>query len=734
MLAIRGMVRAILAALLVAGCGGPAFHPAASSPPTRPPASTRAPGGTPGVPGAASAAAGTPVPGPAARTSLPSAPPPPFPLSAPPGVASLEGDPAPPALVLTAIAFANARTGWLVGDRTAGDVSLPPQVRCGYPVGVGACAVGGEILATSDGGRTWHVVWAQAAPLYRMAFTGPSRGWAWGPEGLVRTTDGGRNWTAVALPGPGALRWVGLGGRTGVWLLLADGAWANATHPAAALYHGTNDGPTWTLSARTAAYPVQRGAVASALGQPCLPPAVAPETLGSPAGWRALLAGSPWGRSLGVSEAFSGSSGWALTGNSATGGTTVSTTADGGVHWRRVTHLNGLLMGLRPAPGALWALTEPGPYPTAAARCPATHWECATGLAVSRDGGRAWQMFAAPADTELTALAPLGAGAAFALAVQGHTGFAVLHTADDGRTWQTLYVAPHAFGPTWRVGMWNAHQGWGFATAVDPDAVLRTADGGAAWTVVGQAPRHTDGYQVSFSGPRHGWLQTGNGRTFVTADGGTTWNETAGAAPVLYASWQFLAPGHGYALVGAGAGSRPNLNLTRDGGTQWTTLSLPATFRALAMTDPRVGWALAVPRGPRGGGSGTAAVRPSGAVLEQTVDGGRRWRAVVRLGTRRQWLLGGALAAPGPDALWLLDSLDPFSQAPSGPSLGGPAVLLRSRDGARTWTALRLPANLAFPQAFTAVNASMAWEITGEGNLWATTDGGALWHPVAAGA
>jgi photosystem II stability/assembly factor-like uncharacterized protein len=47
---------------------------------------------------------------------------------------------------------------------------------------------------------------------------------------------------------------------------------------------------------------------------------------------------------------------------------------------------------------------------------------------------------------------------------------------------------------------------------------------------------------------------------------------------------------------------------------------------------------------------------------------------------------------------------------------------------------LRLPANLAFPQAFTAVNASMAWEITGEGNLWATTDGGALWHPVAAGA
>ena len=74
---------------------------------------------------------------------------------------------------LRAIGFADASTGWAVGD-------------------------GGRILSTADGGATWTAQNAGAeADLYALCVVSASRVWAAG-DGILETTDGGATWTQRA--------------------------------------------------------------------------------------------------------------------------------------------------------------------------------------------------------------------------------------------------------------------------------------------------------------------------------------------------------------------------------------------------------------------------------------------------------------------------------------------------------------------------------------------------------
>ena len=130
--------------------------------------------------------------------------------------------------------------------------------------GLGALGDPGAVLQTSDGGSTWsaigqlpapqRVLGARAvpdSPSLGLSFTSASSGWAVNGSALERTTDGGRTWTADALPaatGQGAAltaRVVGVaflpGGATGC-VQESVGGFSS--------YLGTtNDGKSWTAVA-----------------------------------------------------------------------------------------------------------------------------------------------------------------------------------------------------------------------------------------------------------------------------------------------------------------------------------------------------------------------------------------------------------------------------------------------------------------------------------------------------
>ena len=55
---------------------------------------------------------------------------------------------------------------------------------------------GGVVLATSDGGRSWHAV-ATPANAQTVCFSDPRHGWLGAGGLLYRTSDGGKDWTAL---------------------------------------------------------------------------------------------------------------------------------------------------------------------------------------------------------------------------------------------------------------------------------------------------------------------------------------------------------------------------------------------------------------------------------------------------------------------------------------------------------------------------------------------------------
>ncbi len=64
----------------------------------------------------------------------------------------------------------------------------------------GWAAGAGRIMATSDGGRTWTRQYTGTAALRQVDFTDAAHGWAVGQGTLMRTADGGATWTTLPEP------------------------------------------------------------------------------------------------------------------------------------------------------------------------------------------------------------------------------------------------------------------------------------------------------------------------------------------------------------------------------------------------------------------------------------------------------------------------------------------------------------------------------------------------------
>jgi hypothetical protein len=160
-------------------------------------------------------------------------------------------------LNLTSADFVSGRDGWAVGttsllattDGGAHWTALPepcPVIRSvhfvspstgfavagGQNVGGADPAVpvsGGVVLATSDGGHTWHTL-ATPANAQTVCFSDSRHGWLGAAGLLYRTADGGKDWTALT----------SMSGQVGS---------AGSGYPAEMSVECANDGSAWALRA-----------------------------------------------------------------------------------------------------------------------------------------------------------------------------------------------------------------------------------------------------------------------------------------------------------------------------------------------------------------------------------------------------------------------------------------------------------------------------------------------------
>ncbi len=117
-------------------------------------------------------------------------------LAAPggPGGHTGPGTPVPASFKANSVSWVSAQRGWVLG-----------AARCGK----NTCS---DVIGTSNGGRTWQLIGTVKAPLAIMAegnhgvttvrFATPSVGWVFGIGSLLfRTSNGGKSWVRVPLPG-----------------------------------------------------------------------------------------------------------------------------------------------------------------------------------------------------------------------------------------------------------------------------------------------------------------------------------------------------------------------------------------------------------------------------------------------------------------------------------------------------------------------------------------------------
>jgi photosystem II stability/assembly factor-like uncharacterized protein len=534
---------------------------------------------------------------------------------------------------------------------------------------------GGEarIQHTADGGATWAVQWAgpadgmqslAAAEDARVAMLDGHSGHAVLGGQLLATADGGASWHALAVPAgftPTGMAW-----RDARYGMVAGTTCAGACH--AAVLATADGGATWT-ALFTSADAVPPPAAGASLPGIALP---TPD-----AGWLYFKTDALAGRLYATSD---GGTTWWLEQADLAGGRTVAgppAFADAGAGWLpvdngaapfaggiQVTHDGGrtwtwvggrrlwsiLAVSLTSAADG-WAVGRPAGSATA------------TFLLHSADGGRTWRESALTlrpmrAVDFVSATAGFGAGAA-------SDPRALLRSTDGGVTWTVRATLP---GPVLALSFVDPNRGW----AVDqpwpagPQVldVLATADGGATWRQVGEIARPSPPAPVAlrFFDAQHGVLMTGappDWQVAATADGGQTWYPSGHVAISPGTSVLAAMPSADRLLLLLGPGS---LVRSGDGGSTWIALpKLPAGLgegEGLGASGPGDLWVV-LQHGVDGATRRT---------LLRSEDGGATWRQ-VRL----------------PDAMPLDGPLCVSAHSPSDAWLLSQEGLFATRDGGRSW-------------------------------------------------
>lgn len=514
---------------------------------------------------------------------------------------------------LAGVSFANATRGWAVGAtaKNAGVVlstadggtrwteqPLPSGIRFltsvsfvnrsdGWAAGAAQSAgtLTGVIVATTNGGANWRREKLPTATqvLGGVSFANSADGWAAGLTGsgapaMFATRDAGAAWAQQTLPKNAGSPYatVFAVGQSRAFLstpqaitATSDGGttWADAHVPSVTL--GLSDlarpgsGPAWAVGARCSAW----------------------YTLGSAgcrwAGFRSSDGGKTWIHAVGGAGFFAGvsfpdaSNGWITPEGAGTG---ALATADGGAVWTR----QKLPAGFYPQDVSCVSASD----------CWAAGGSKASSLAMAAttNGGAAWTTQTAPASASavlqrLEAITCLPAGSSADCWAAGMSGSfasnAVLKTADGGALW-TVAATPSGTGGTLdAIACASTSRCWAAGYGKTSALILSTANGGASWSreTVPAGTRAILG--VSFANGSDGWAvgaYTGKGAPpggraviLATTDGGAAWHAQAipaGAAAATLLAVRFTTAKDGMA-VGAGPNGQVTL-VTGNGGLTWT--------------------------------------------------------------------------------------------------------------------------------------------------------------------
>ncbi len=283
------------------------------------------------------------------------------------------------------------------------------------------------------------------------------------------------------------------------------------------------------------------------------------------------------------------------------------------------------------------------------------------------------------------------------------------------------------------VQMVGPYGGWAIEQLLHGTAIARTTDAGRHWTTLYVTPNPAVELSASSMQTAYALLSVCKHQTctstqvVATKNGGATWQSVYSAQGFAGKSISFVSPSVGYVggTVRAAGGTRfGDLLATADGGQTWTQYPMPCGTQifALSFPTPLDGFLLC------GGQAGSGMQAKS---LYRTTDGGVHWALVASVllpAPAGAAAPGGALPLSGTvRSLFFLSTLDGWM----GLDRGG---IYATTDGGATWHPVWQPpfapgADNAFSVGFS--DPLHGWLLYGEGPPLATTeDGGRTWTIV----
>lgn len=614
----------------------------------------------------------------------------------------------------------------------------------------------GTILATTDGGDTWTPDNSGVTgDLVDVRFADEDNGIALGNVGfLVKTADAGKTWTRIAL--------AGMTSTTPTIAAFDDTQIVVTSEDKTLASH--DGGATWSASALSKAFvagkdcwsvtahEVQKQAGCQGAPVTYLP-SENPDGEITFTGWsfhgqtRVMIMGKSYHPPTGITEQF------------------VWTTATAGTHWVRTSsNLGADALDVHmvdytrayafDTSGAVWATSDVGvtwlpvslPADMAAATNPLQGVLGATSklwmatskrMAMTLDGAT-WQEIDAPEAASADFDTPLPRVIRWSdesniVASRGATTYV---THDGGLNWKRV-MGPDALDANMEhsaIAFSDAHHG---VMAMSNGVIETTSDGGRTWNRTDHGSEWTHSWPVTlkFVSATEAWL-TVDGRLMHSTDGGTTWTtpslpDTMSGLITMY----WLDATHGWvtnSIVGLGYPGT-SVFATSDGGASWTRVTLPAgtlAVQSIAFSDAKTG------------------LLQTDTVTLRTTDGGATWQKqpagpyawrVVHPGAHTYWRFGEDVERSVDDgATW--ETLDlPASQlfydvtaaddehvillGRTHEANGWSPALLATTDGGATWTQEPLPADIVITSIF-AYDSLTAWGVTSNGEVIATATGG----------
>lgn len=511
-----------------------------------------------------------------------------------------------------------ARTWTLVksGNLPDGLSFVSPSVGFGVHVSVcprGVC--GQRIVRTTDGGRTWETVSPfDFPPPFKggagLDFVSPSDGWVIAGDQILRTQNGGEDWTGLALRCPEESGFV-----------TVDFADSSNGHAACAGEFATIDmfktffttedgGASWTrgFSGFSNGHNPQLEFLTRDLGFMAQGRTGVARTTDGGESWKTILSEeTPYGMSW-----LTPSSGYVIVQS------VLKRTTDGGATWRQV-HPR-----LERNPWGPVSFVSPDEGVGA--------WFPGGGvmrhevIARTTDGGETWRRIGTtvPRFTRVELLMHVTPDLIWAEVAGGRPYvFSLIRSEDGGRTWEVMRrlgrtPATLSF-PTPDVGFYAVRKRLNSPTG--GERLYSTTDGGETWRLVNESRTL---WGIDFVSPSEGWAVGQRGLLLHTEDAGESWAEMK--LPVLeLAGWDFVDATHGWAEVRVCKRPRNEtseqdckrtqtlLLSTSDGGLSWEVVRFPSGFALgeLQFVDRNVGFG-----------------RTLDTDLYRTTDGGRTWQRV----------------------------------------------------------------------------------------------------------